>query len=343
MRGPQQIISLKQSGAKILLIAPGEQEMPVNGWGAVESLVWAQSVELNKIGFNVLVMNSWNPVMWFRALAWRPNLVICHYDVFSKMSKLLSKASGAPLITISHFGYAAFPEKWNTETAAVMSETSKGDVVVFLNESIRSIWTSLFRLSKTAVVPNFVSTSEFAFKPTPSRKYVCLGKIEPRKRQVELAQACSEELDITFAGAPVDPRIELIDPIRREKFVGPVDREWVVSNLTDFEALVLASDGEADALVLYEAQAAGLQIIATPQAYGAQDVSLPWIHVLELEEIPAFLEALPPPSPQQRLDIRKHAERFYSKELWLRSWTSAIDESLGLSRRVAHPEATEAR
>ena len=41
------------------------------------------------------------------------------------------------------------------------------------------------------------------------------------------------------------------------------------------------SDGEADALVLHEAQQAGLHLILSHQAVGSQDSNLPWIHVCD--------------------------------------------------------------
>ena len=55
----------------------------------------------------------------------------------------------------------------------------------------------------------------------------------------------------------------------------------MLRSLPKYKSLVLYSDGEADALVLHEAQQAGLHVIVSSRALGSQDPSLPWVHVCD--------------------------------------------------------------
>jgi glycosyltransferase involved in cell wall biosynthesis len=175
--------------------------------------------------------------------------------------------------------------------------------------------------------------NKFKFKQL-GHGYVCLAKVEPRKGQYELANLLPEDFPITFIGEVVDERISTLDPMRRRKFVGAWDRDEVESKLTEFSALVLMSEAEADALVLYEAQAAGLGVIARTQALGAQDVSLRWIKVLPdgKEDIGTYLERERIHIAAYRKSVRAHALGNYSYQKNAQAWDEMIRELLDAER-----------
>ncbi len=43
---------------KIVLIGPGIMPIPPTGWGAVEILVWDTKIALEKLGHEVLIINT---------------------------------------------------------------------------------------------------------------------------------------------------------------------------------------------------------------------------------------------------------------------------------------------
>ena len=65
-----------------------------------------------------------------------------------------------------------------------------------------------------------------------------------------------------------------------------------IEELRNYKALILQSQGEADALVLYEAQMAGLPILVTKEGIGAQDISLPWINLIDDASSPTEIEGI---------------------------------------------------
>ena len=101
---------------------------------------------------------------------------------------------------------------------------------------------------------------------------VCVGKIEPRKRQSFLMLL----QDLRFVGPIVDPRF----PDDHPGYLGSWSREQLFNQLTQYANLVLLSDGEAHPLVCSEALIAGLGLVISEQAAANLDVSLPFITVI---------------------------------------------------------------
>lgn len=115
-----------------------------------------------------------------------------------------------------------------------------------------------------------------------------LGKVATRKQQYELSELALRGDDITFVGPINDQRVlELISAepqsARSAAFVGEWTRSKLADEMSTFKVLVLPSRAEADALVLYEAQLAGLSIVCSRHALGAQDPDLPWIYTHETD------------------------------------------------------------
>jgi glycosyltransferase involved in cell wall biosynthesis len=82
-------------------------------------------------------------------------------------------------------------------------------------------------------------------------------------------------------GPFADQRLSQLSSKQRKRFLGPWSREKVNNELSKYKVLVLLSDGEADALVLYEAQAAGCSIVISSKAAGSQNLDLPWVYIVD--------------------------------------------------------------
>jgi hypothetical protein len=281
----RQVYRLSSNGNTVLLIAPGEMAIPTEGWGAVEYIVSKQALFLHSQGWDVIVLNSWYHRDWFKVFVKRPDIVICHYDLLAKRAFFYSKLLSVPLIAITHFGYAAFPEKWKNGWDKYLKWISKSDLIIALSPSIYRSFSKFIPEKKLRLITNGADCKSMKQNPSPDRDFIWLGKIEPRKRQIEFALRLNKSLDVDFVG-PINEEDLYSLPINlRSQFLGPWRRMDIENNLSRYRVLVLLSDGEADALVLHEAQAAGLSLIVSMESVGAQDLSLPWVHLFDEENV----------------------------------------------------------
>ena len=65
---------------KIVLIGPGIMPIPPTGWGAVEILVWDTKIALEKLGHEVLIINTKNGRQIIDEINnFKPDFVHVHY------------------------------------------------------------------------------------------------------------------------------------------------------------------------------------------------------------------------------------------------------------------------
>ena len=68
---------------KVAIVGPGIMPIPPTGWGAVEILIWDQKLALEKLGHEVQIVNTPNPVEIIQQInAYRPDFVHVQYDDF---------------------------------------------------------------------------------------------------------------------------------------------------------------------------------------------------------------------------------------------------------------------
>ncbi len=283
----RQVYKLSNSGNTVLLIAPGEMAIPTEGWGAVEYIVSKQAVFFHSKGWNVIVLNSWHHRDWLKVFVKRPDIVICHYDLLAKRTFFYSKLFHISFVAITHFGYAAFPEKWKNGWDKYFKWISKSDLIIALSPSIYGSFSKFIPGGKLRLITNGADCGTIKQNSSPDRDFIWLGKIEPRKRQIEFALRINKSLDVDFVGPIREEDLDSLPINLRSQFLGPWSRLDIEHNLSRYKVLVLLSDGEADALVLYEAQAAGLSIIVSVESVGAQNLNLPWVHLFDQKNVDA--------------------------------------------------------
>ena len=313
-RSTRQIIDV---GIDVLIIAPGEMSIPNNGWGAVEFLVWKQYLNLANMSIKVGILNSWFHRDWLKVYNRRPKVILLHYDMFAKRCFFYKIFfPHIPIFVVSHFGYSAFPEKFGTSFVKQLYWINKMDVVIALSERIKEVWHQLGVTKTILVLGNGADVSDFISSAVKDREVIYLGKIEPRKRQIELARSISDAIKIDFVGPIIDPKFRQLKDSIAKKFLGPWTREEVNSTLSKYKVLLLWSDGEADSLVLYEAQAAGCSIVVSRHALGNQNPALPWIYIVEdLNQLSSTLLLAMNQNKFYQKTIIEHATREYSWKL----------------------------
>ena len=68
---------------KVAIVGPGIMPIPPTGWGAVEILIWDQKLALEKLGHEVLIINTQSPVEILQQInGFRPDFVHVQYDDF---------------------------------------------------------------------------------------------------------------------------------------------------------------------------------------------------------------------------------------------------------------------
>ena len=288
----------ENTGKRLLIIAPGAMGIPTKGWGAVETVI-AETLDLYiDEGYRVSLLNSVNIKHWHQAKKYDFDVILCHSDVHAK--KALRSWQAVPIVAVTHYGLAAFPDLWHRSYRKTIKSIARCDVIICLNPQIQETFSRLGIGARLVISPN---GSAFAPQVAELRKpleFVMLGKIEERKQQYEMYQMSKRtDANFIFVGEVVDNRVKALiseDTSVGRVFVGEWNRNQLRDGLCELGCLVLMSKGEADALVLYEAQLAGLPIIVTTSALGSQNPDLPWIKVLsegfEIEEILRSLESV---------------------------------------------------
>jgi glycosyltransferase involved in cell wall biosynthesis len=110
---------------------------------------------------------------------------------------------------------------------------------------------------------NGAEVDKIRYTDHPSKDIICLGKIETRKQQAKLASICEGKFNVDFVGPITDNSFQ---PGATCKYLGEWTREEMRDKLTEYKVLVLPSLGEAHALVVPEAIAAGLTVVVTHAA-----------------------------------------------------------------------------
>jgi hypothetical protein len=298
---------------KLLIIAPGILPVPPSGWGAVETLIYESLPTYYEDGFEVWILNSYGYREWRAASREIFDVVLCHYDIFAKRAR--SYFPNTPIINVCQYGFVGYPEKWHKSYHKVLKGLSLLDSICVMNNHQAEVIKSY--------LPNvdvFISSNGTSFKPIVGRNaegsYLCVGKVEPRKSQFELYNNFkNSKQSIVFVGKIVDQRVQDLinkDPSVSEVFIGEKTRIELAQDFHKYKALILLSQGEADALVLYEAQMAGLPIFVTEEGIGAQNLSLPWINIITNRSTPDEIEYIYKKINSSPLEISNFAAEKYS-------------------------------
>ena len=236
---------------KIVLIGPGIMPIPPTGWGAVEILVWDTKVALEKLGHEVLIINTKNGREIIDKInTFRPDFVHVHYDEFVPLVPFIQY----PNAITSHYGYLERPKMFGGYTNVANEFMRIKPNVFCLSEGIEKVYNVMFNIPNTFITPNGVNVDEFNFVSDPEHpdRSIYLAKIDYRKRQ-HLFQSIDS---LWYAGNIADDRFNT-----KKNYLGEWSKDRLYNELTDYGNLVLLSDGEAHPLVCMEALASGLGVV----------------------------------------------------------------------------------
>lgn len=324
-RDPSQVFFDDRETPKVLLVAPGETAIPVKGWGAVEGLVWRQRNEFQQRGIPADILNSWKITNWIRSAQRRPSAIICHYDDLLIPTLLIGRILKARVIAVSHYPFAHRKELWNPGFLLYSKLLKYVDVYVALAPKIQTVLSGT--CSKIVTIHNSVDACSIRFSEMGSRGIVYVGKVDSRKRQVEVSQVL-DEMPISIIGPWNDER-PISELVKTTSYLGEWSHEELLDNLTEFSGLILASRSEADALVIHEARVAGLHVFATESALGSHLSKMPGISMIseDLSNLRDLVEDFNE-TVDSRIEIRNSALEHSSEARAMEKWCNLIREIL---------------
>ncbi len=302
---------------KVAIVGPGIMPIPPTGWGAVEILIWDQKLALEKLGHEVQIVNTPNPVEIIQQInAYRPDFVHVQYDDFVEVVPYIQY----PCAITSHFGYLEQPSRWDYYGPRVAKKFVELKPNVFcLSPGIKNTYRSMmgFKDENLLVTPNGVNLTNFRVSDNPEcpDKSIYLAKIDYRKRQ-HMFQGIES---LYFAGNNADPRFDV-----NTRYLGEWSKDHLYNNLTEFGNLILLSDGEAHPLVCLEAFAAGLGVVVSEWAAANLDTSKGFITVIpeskisDIEFVESEIIKNREYSAANREEILDYAKEF--------EWSRIVDE-----------------
>ena len=291
---------------KIVLIGPGIMPIPPTGWGAVEILVWDTKVALEKLGHEVLIINTKNGREIIDKInTFRPDFVHVHYDEFVPIVPFIQY----PNAITSHYGYLERPKMFGGYTNVANEFMRIKPNVFCLSEGIEKVYNVMFNIPNTFITPNGVNVNEFNFVSDPehSDRSIYLAKIDYRKRQ-HLFQSIDS---LWYAGNIADDRFNT-----KKNYLGEWSKDRLYNELTEYGNLVLLSDGEAHPLVCMEALVAGLGVVVCEWGKANLDTTKEFITVIpedKIEDISYVEEQIIKNreySVAHRDEIREYGEQF---------------------------------
>ena len=291
---------------KIVLIGPGIMPIPPTGWGAVEILVWDTKIALEKLGHEVLIINTKNGREIIDQINnFRPDFVHVHYDEFVPIVPFIQY----PNAITSHYGYLERPKMFGGYTNVANEFMRVKPNVFCLSEGIEKVYNIMFNITNTFVTPNGVNLNEFNYVSDPDYpdRSIYLAKIDYRKRQ-HLFQSIDS---LWYAGNIADDRFNT-----KKNYLGEWSKDTLHNELTEYGNLVLLSDGEAHPLVCMEALVSGLGVVVTEWGKANLDTTKEFITVIpedKVEDIGYVEEQIIKNreySVAHRDDIRKYGEQF---------------------------------
>lgn len=162
-----------------------------------------------------------------------------------------------------HNGYFLKQEKWEEDFKEGFQHYLNAPGIIALSNITKNIFMKAGYSGYISVQINGIDTQKFNFKEQGNNKAICLGWIQPRKQQRLLAETIDGKLALDFVGPLDDPNFK---EGTTTKYLGIWSLKQVYTNLTDYNCLVLISNGEIAPLVVLEAMAAGLCVVVSESA-----------------------------------------------------------------------------
>ena len=317
----------------IALIGPGILPIPPNGWGAVESLIWDYTLELDNLGHTGIITNTqdWDDII-SDLNSDTFDFAHLHYDVFYPLLdriknetkiKTIGMSSHYPYIDQSHMhqrdGYDKIFDFIIKNDQYFIFCISKKDYRTFKNHGANE---DFLILSENGANHKTFTYNEIPLLPNKS---LYLGQICQRKKQwLYQGIECIDFVGKIVGQTPFDPT---------KNYLEEWSDEEKRSNFTNYGNLVLLSDGEnGTPLVIKEALINGLGVIISKYAAHDLEDGLPFVSVIpdeKLEDVDYIKEQIEENreiSLSMRNEIRQYAIDNFSWESLVKLYAENVEK-----------------
>lgn len=248
---------------KIALVGSGHLPLPPEGWGAVEQIVWTFHQQLTARGHEVQLFNS----VWYNDVIVELNsqpfdFIHLHSDLYCGA---FNRHLRRPYCLTSHYGgFGQYvPDSTDPSYDVLFLDTLAAPGTIVFSSHVAQLYHRQGYRGFLRVLPNPVDVGQFVTRAAGNGRALCLGRIQARKRQVELAALLDGWAPLDFAGPSDDPAQTALLSGRTVRYLGSWSRADVYARLSEYSCLVLLSQSEGDPLVVKEALAAGLSVVVS--------------------------------------------------------------------------------
>lgn len=263
---------------KLLQIAHDNDPFSVTGWGAIEKLAREYHSALGEY-FDVYTVSSGEAHLDI-IKQFKPDYILIHNEKFAVELLKHKHEIKSKILVICHYAYLkevfkinqynVLSRELNTlfglRNALNILRVRKRIMKILSSEFVTFIALDNAILEKRShdvfikVGRNYIKENHIEVVNNTNNRYVCVGNIEPRKRQWKL-QRLSTRID--FIGPLNDSRF---DP--RKNYLGEIDNSKIMSVVKQYDALILMSEADLMPLVVIEALFVGVPVILHASFYG---------------------------------------------------------------------------
>ncbi|MEI7577403.1 MAG: glycosyltransferase [Armatimonadota bacterium] len=311
---------------KIIFVAHGNEPIPPNGWGAVEQVIWQYTIRLRALGHEVILVNKkrWGAIfttIWY-CLTKRIDVVHCHSE---KPIQVLATVLRRPLV-VSTVHHPLNSDSLDKSELKALRRCNHAPYHLILRADIANLIKKRNPSAICAVLPNGVEVHEFQTNLVGNGKAVCIGRIQARKRQDDVARILAPSGIICDIIGPDYGEIEP-SPELKERMIGSWDRDMIHQRLCEYSCLILLSTSEGQPLVVVEALAAGLPVVISSACTGNLDLSQPFIHLVESDDqlIPAVTKAIAQ-RDEMTAQIRRYAEENFDYDSLVQRYLDQLQD-----------------
>ena len=261
---------------KIVIIGPGFGNIPPNGWGAVEIVIWNLKLYLEKLGVQVFIINIPNEYDIINSINdINPDIVHIHYDDWHYLA---NRFNCKKVICTNHFAYIEDSERCNWNF--VINLANSNAIIHCLSKGIYDLYKTLnVSDDRLFILPNGAEENKFRFtmEPIYPNKSIYLGQINDRKKQYIYQSLQFIDFVGNYSDSDFNKNIT--------NYLGEWTKDLLYNSLTDYANLVLLSDGEAHPLVCCEALNAGLGLVVSTYSAANLDITKPFITIIPNDKL----------------------------------------------------------
>lgn len=312
---------------KLILLGPGNNQIPPIGWGAIESLIWDYYENLKKSDtVDVFIVNDSNI---HRAIYTcnKLNADIVHI-MYDDHIIIVPHLKYKTIFYTSHYACITHPQFENHHADYINNVFKRvllscdRIIINSISPFISDIYRKYGFTGKINTVSNGAREDKFRYIENPDEKSIYVAKIEYRKCQYKYQEIPGLYFVGNYHNSPFDST--------KPNYLGEWNKEQLYKSLTEYGNLVLLSVAEADPLVIKEALIAGLGVVISSCCIANLDLSKEFITVIpddKLEDISYVSDKIKENleySKKNRSKIREYALEFFSWKVIINKYTQII-------------------